>query len=80
MRGLAYRRHQRERAKCRAYRYFWLIMTFRPLEITARMIGRRATDRAPCSCHICGNPRRFFREMTWQERRAENFDEPRYLA
>ena len=27
-------------------------------------------NRARCSCHMCGNPRRFFGEVTYQEKKA----------
>jgi len=35
------------------------------------VIARRATTRKPCSCWMCGNPRKFFGEKTIQEKRAE---------
>lgn len=35
-----------------------------------RIRGIHAATRKPCSCWMCGNPRRFFREPTIQERRA----------
>ena len=37
-----------------------------------RHIGKIAsTHGKPCSCPMCGNPRRHFHEVTMQEKRAE---------
>lgn len=33
--------------------------------------GRFAHHGKPCSCFMCGNPRKFWGELTMQERRAE---------
>lgn len=65
MRGLAFRRHQRARARGRALRYVrWLLG---PAFATARQVARYAADRTPCSCWMCGNPRRYTGEVTPQE-------------
>jgi hypothetical protein len=32
-------------------------------------IRQRATTPQPCSSYCCGNPRKWFDELTWQERR-----------
>ncbi len=37
-----------------------------------REVGRRATTGTPCSCWMCGNPRKYFREESVQERRWRN--------
>jgi len=34
-----------------------------------RHLGKIAHARAPCSCWMCGNPRRYFGERPIQERR-----------
>jgi len=34
-------------------------------------IGSLVTTHTRCSCPMCGNPRRWFGELTLQERRAE---------
>ncbi|MEY8688850.1 MAG: hypothetical protein AB9M53_03080 [Leptothrix sp. (in: b-proteobacteria)] len=39
-----------------------------------RRIGLRVNTAAPCSCALCGNPRRYFSELTVQERRASLAD------
>ena len=73
MRGLAFRRHQWQRAKSRAARYLrWLSSSFSsdPETITTIQVARYAVDRKPCSCAMCGNPRRFYGEVTRQELRA----------
>jgi len=31
--------------------------------------GILANTPKPCSCHMCGNPRKFFKEKTVQEKR-----------
>jgi uncharacterized protein YegJ (DUF2314 family) len=72
MRGLAYRRHQRQRAKDRALRYLRGIISSDPHWITPALVARYAVDRAPCSCWMCGNPRRFYGEVTTQELRASD--------
>ncbi len=36
-----------------------------------RRIGWLSSTRTPCSCWMCGNPRRYRGEVTLQERRAE---------
>jgi len=35
-----------------------------------RHLGRFAHTRQLCSCWMCGNPRRYFGELSFQERRA----------
>jgi hypothetical protein len=72
MRGLAYRRHQRQRAKYRAIRC--LRQTFSPdmERVTPKQVARYAVDRVPCSCSMCGNPRRYFGMVTVQELRASS--------
>lgn len=32
--------------------------------------------RKRCSCHCCGNPRKWFKELTWQETKANKFMKP----
>lgn len=63
MRGHAYRRHQDRRAKGRATRRLRTL----GLSPTPRLVGRWAIDRTPCSCPLCGNPRRHEGAETRQE-------------
>lgn len=37
--------------------------------------GRVVDTPKPCSCWMCGNPRKYFRERTIQERRAMQVNE-----
>jgi len=62
----ALRRHQRDRIR----RYIERVLTpvgFVPRELVCKHIN----TRVPCSCWMCGNPRRYFHERTRQERLAE---------
>jgi hypothetical protein len=70
MRGLAYRRHQWQRAKERAARYLRWLFAGSLHWVTAKKVARHAVDRTPCSCPMCGNPRRWTGEVTRQEWRA----------
>ena len=45
---------------------------FGMFEITPKMIGTAANHGKLCSCHMCGNPRKFFNAKTLQE---QKFDE-----
>lgn len=59
--GLARRRADLERMKRKAKRLY-------PHDDKARL----ANHLAACSCHMCGNPRRYYpNEKTMQERRAD---------
>jgi len=60
----ALRRHHDKRMKHRVARYYGGYARGNP-----RHIGRIAHARKPCSCPMCGNPRRLG-EVTLQERRA----------
>lgn len=35
-----------------------------------KLLGKVIDTPTPCSCWMCGNPRRHFQELTRQERRA----------
>ena len=67
MRGRAYRMHQMSRARARAVRYLRWRCAGAAWEVTARQVTRFATDRKPCSCFLCGNPRRHTGKRTRQE-------------
>ena len=38
------------------------------LVATAKAVGKLAANRKPCSCNMCGNPRRHFGDETRQEK------------
>ena len=45
-------------------------------EATPRQAGIRLHTPCPCSCHMCGNPRRLFGEVTLAELKADlSYDE-----
>jgi hypothetical protein len=53
--------------RTRAARFSWVRMHDDP----AQAASRYAETRTPCSCWMCGNPRRHFGERSRQERAAE---------
>ena len=63
MSGLAKRRHDKERMKARAKR-LGRILGYDP-----QKAPKYADHITVCSCWMCGNPRRFFAELTMPERR-----------
>jgi len=66
MRSRAIRRHHEQRIKTRVRNYYSGMAVGSP-----RHTGRIAHARRLCSCWKCGNPRRYWREVTVQEMRAE---------
>lgn len=68
MRSRAYRRHTEQKKKA------WAKKAAREWygnEPTDKQIGHLAHAPAMCSCHMCGNPRKYFGEKTMQERRQD---------
>jgi hypothetical protein len=67
---IRYRRHQDIRAKRKArfvMKYLWDDTT-----ITPKRIGVNASTHCkPCSCYMCGNPRKYFNELTIQEQKHQ---------
>lgn len=64
------RRHHEQRLKAKFYRIQ------RTRDLDSRVIGsihagRFAHHGKPCSCFMCGNPRKFWGELTMQEKRAD---------
>lgn len=72
MRGRAYHRYQWRRAKRRAIRYLSWLWPSDPDWLSPKLVARYAVSRAPCSCHRCGNPRRFTGRVTRQELRVSS--------
>lgn len=66
----ALRRHQSQRAKARAINHLQTIFGESREWITPQKIAEYAKNRTPCSCWMCGNPRRFTGEATRQELKA----------
>jgi len=77
MRDRSWRRAQRERAIARTRRWMkdhgWFTDPFtRWKEDVAEVYVRKnAATPHPCSSYCCGNPRKWFGESTWQEKRAD---------
>lgn len=67
MRGIAFRRHKREKAKAKAKK----IANDWRVNPSPKRIGMIATTPAPCSCDMCGNPRRHWKQKTIQEIKAD---------
>lgn len=63
MNGRAIRRLQQQRAKQLARHKLEEWIT----PVTDRSVGIHAQTTVPCSCWMCGNPRRFSGEVTRQE-------------
>jgi hypothetical protein len=63
MRGRAIRRHHMAVAKARARR----VVVEWDLPLEPGWIGLLARTPARCSCWMCGNPRRYWRELRRQE-------------
>jgi len=71
LRTRAYRRDRLERKKRRVLDYYGGWMKQADAAYRARYVGKNAGTPHPCSCPMCGNPRRHFGERTVQERRME---------
>lgn len=69
----AERRHNHERMLDRVKKFRWLQPEFWHGDEKSREkhIRQMAETRKPCSCHMCGNPRRMFKEKTIQEKRFD---------
>ena len=72
MRTNAWRRHQEEKKKRKVVKdydkWWWQ-------DASPRMIGIKAHTPALCSCWMCGNPRKYWKEKTIQEKRKEEHNE-----
>jgi hypothetical protein len=65
----AERRAKAERAKERAKRQVRLMWGADLMPPSEKVVGQHAATPHNCSCYMCGNPRRFFREITFQEQK-----------
>lgn len=75
IRDRAWRRAQLAKRKVKAK---WIMQTFwgyTDKDLTPDAIGHAAgTHCRACSCWMCGNPRRYWNELTVQERKYGNLD------
>ena len=69
MRDRAIRRCQSRLIKARTRR---LLLPLRDLPPTPSWIGFHSRTSTPCSCWMCGNPRKYLGERTRQELLADN--------
>lgn len=69
MRSRAFRRHTEKKKKNWA-RKAW--KEWHSTDPSGKQIGHLAHSPAMCSCHMCGNPRKYFNEKTMQERRQDH--------
>ena len=67
MRGLAYRRQKLKLKKHKVKNYQHTICQLD----SPKLIGIHATSPKICSCHMCGNPRKYWKEDTFQEKKAK---------
>lgn len=65
MKTRAIRRHHRARLKHKRARYHMGVHADDP-----RRLGKTTTTPCPCSCEMCGNPRKHFGKASLQEQRA----------
>ena len=68
MRDRAYRRHHNARMLQRAKRK---LSEWNGPEWAELAASRWADNMAKCSCYMCGNPRRYFNQLTFQEIRSK---------
>ena len=73
------RRHHHQRMIDKVKNFWWLQADkyWGSEEKRQKHIRKMAETRHPCSCHMCGNPRKAFKEVTLQEQRMsirEKFD------
>jgi hypothetical protein len=73
MRTRAERRHNTEKFKRRCQAYIRNHFTFGSEGLTndTKFVGKLTRSRKPCSCFMCGNPRKYFNEKMVGERRQE---------
>lgn len=62
----AYRRHHRERMKRKAKRLVAHVWRDGDEKLT-RLMMNNADNLKVCSCEMCGNPRKWFKQRTRQE-------------
>ena len=71
MRNKAWRRKQEFKKKKKVeknhYNWWW--------GDSPRMIGKKAHAPKFCSCWMCGNPRKYFNDKTFQEKKNERMHE-----
>lgn len=71
VRTKAERRHHHFRMIDRASKFMWLQSQYwnGDEEHRQKVIRQLAETRHPCSCHMCGNARKLWKEQTLQEKK-----------
>lgn len=65
--GRALRRHHAERLKAKRAKYQTAWCQNMNQEAQNRIVGMMLHSATLCSCHMCGNPRKYFGERSLQE-------------
>jgi hypothetical protein len=65
------RRHHHDRMKQKVSKFYWIKKWFGTEESREEHIRQMAETRKPCSCYMCGNPRKHWKDKTMQEKRFE---------
>ena len=73
MRTRDVRRHNTKsfKRRCQTYIRNRFAIDSEDLANDLKFVGRLTRTRKPCSCFMCGNPRKYFNEKTVRERRQE---------
>ena len=69
----AQRRHQKNRIRAKRKGYLVVDCLQEP-DANQRHLGMLIKTPKPCSCWMCGNPRKHFGEKSLQERKADEKD------
>lgn len=70
MRSRAERRHHHERMLNKVKKFGLYQNYFWSEEEKEEHQRKMAETRKPCSCHMCGNPRKHWKDKTMQEKKA----------
>jgi len=72
-RSKRFRRHHHERMIKRVKGFRWIksLNAYLPESKIDRVIRRVSETRTPCSCHVCGNARKLWKQKSLKE---EKFD------
>lgn len=73
LRSRSERRHHHQRMLNKVKNFDWVKRWFGTEESREEHVRRMAENRHPCSCHMCGNPRKHFKKKTIQERRMDEY-------
>lgn len=70
----AERRHHHERMKNKVSKFHWIKKWFGSNESREDHIRKMAETRKPCSCYMCGNPRKHWKDKTLQEKKFDEYE------